>query len=158
MFNDKKKVITNILIVYIAFVFIQSLVFKFSGAPETQHIFNTIEAWATDKFGISGLFVPPGIFNAYVIASAELVASILLLVGMFTARKFLIPVGALMAFGVISGAIFFHLFTPLGINVQDDGGTLFFMACGVWISSVILMIMNKSFILKALCRKECSVS
>ena len=158
MFNDKKKVITNILIVYIAFVFIQSLVFKFSGAPETQHIFNTIEAWATDTFGISGLFVPPGIFNAYVIASAELVASILLLVGMFTARKFLIPVGALMAFGVISGAIFFHLFTPLGINVQGDGGALFFMASGVWISSVILMIMNKSFILKALCRKECSVS
>ena len=158
MLKDKKKVITNALIVYIVFVFIQSLFFKFSGAPETQHIFNTIDTWAANTFNISGLFVPPGIFNAYVIASAELVASILLLIGMFTARKVFIPLGAIMAFGIISGAIFFHLFTPLGINVQGDGGALFFMACGVWISSIILMIMNKSLILKALCRKECAAS
>ncbi len=151
MFKDKKKIITNILIVYIAFVFIQSLFFKFSGAPETQHIFNTIDAWAADTFGIAGLFVPPGVFNAYVIASAELVASILLLVGMFTARKILISLGAVMALGVITGAIFSHLFTPLGISVQDDGGALFFMACGVWISSVIIVFMHKSLILKILC-------
>jgi uncharacterized membrane protein YphA (DoxX/SURF4 family) len=142
----KKKIITNVLIIYIAFVFIQSLFFKFSGAPETQHIFNTIDAWAEDTLGFKGLFVPPGIFNAYVIASAELVASIMLLLGMFTARKIMIPLGALMAFGIISGAIFFHLFTPLGINVQGDGGVLFFMACGVWISSVILLLTHRKML------------
>lgn len=148
MVQNKRKIVVCALVIYIAFVFIQSLIFKFSGAPETQHIFNTIDAWATDTFGISGLFVPPGIFNAYVIASAELISSILLLVGIFTARKIFIPLGAFMAFGVISGAIFFHLFTPLGINVQDDGGTLFFMACGVWISAVILLFLHKNIILQ----------
>jgi uncharacterized membrane protein YphA (DoxX/SURF4 family) len=154
----KKKIITNILIVYISFVFIQSLFFKFSGAPETQYIFNTIDAWATDSFGLSGLFVPPGIFNAYVIASAELVASIMLLIGMFTSRKFLIPVGALLAFGIINGAIFFHLFTPLGINVQDDGGALFTMACGVWVSSLILILIYKNVALQLLCCKKTTAS
>ena len=73
---------------------------------------------------------------------------------MYIPKKILIPLGALMAFGVITGAIFFHLFTPLGINVQDDGGTLFFMASGVWVSSGILILMHKSLILKTLCRKN----
>ena len=61
-----------------------------------------------------------------------------------------------MALGIISGAIFFHLFTPLGIVVGDeqvagvregevatDGGLLFFMAVGVWIASAILVGMGR---------------
>jgi len=148
MLKNKKKIVVRVLIVYIAFVFIQSLAFKFSGAPETKHIFNTLDVWASDTFGLSGLFNPPGIFNAYVIGSAELIASILLLTGMFTARKIFIPLGALMAFGIINGAIFFHLFTPLGINVQSDGGALFFMACGVWISAATLLFLHKNLLLQ----------
>ena len=112
-----------ILSSFIAFVFIQSLFFKFSNAPETQHIFNTLNQWALDSFGIDGLFIVPGIFNQYVVGSVELVASLLLLLGLFTKYKFLNPIGALAAFGVISGAIFFHLFTPLGVDVQGDGGS-----------------------------------
>lgn len=150
--KDKKTIATAILCIYICFVFIQSLIFKFSGAPETVHIFSVIDVWANDTFGISGLFVPPGIFNAYVIGSAELVASIALLIGLFTSRKILIPLGALLALGIISGAIFFHLATPLGINVQGDGGSLFFMACGVWISSVILLALHKDKLLGLLQR------
>lgn len=150
---SKKKIITNILIIYIVFVFVQSLFFKFSGAPETQYIFNTLDLWATDTLGISGLFNPPGIFNAYVIGSAELIASIVLLTGMFTVRKFLIPAGALMALGIISGAIFFHLFTPLGINVNDDGGVLFYMACGIWLSAMALLVMHKNTLLQFINKK-----
>lgn len=147
--KDKKSIATAILIIFIAFVFIQSLIFKFSGAPETVHIFTTLNDWASATFGLEGLFLPPGIFNAYVIGSAELVASILLLIGLFTSRKVLIPLGALLSFGIISGAITFHLFTPLGINVEGDGGTLFYMACGVWASSTALLFMHKDQILKA---------
>jgi len=48
----------------------------------------------------------------------------------------------------MSGAIFFHLFTPLGVDrIVDaagytDGGVLFYMACGVWISCLTLIYFN----------------
>ena len=132
---------------FISFVFIQSLFFKFAGSPETVFIFSTLDQWAATTFGISGLFLPPGIFNAYVIGSGELVATILLLLGLFTPFKILNPLGAILALGIISGAIFFHLFTPLGIEVQGDGGTLFAMAVGVWISSAILIFLSKEKVL-----------
>lgn len=141
--NRLKSLVPKILPIYIAFVFIQSLFFKFSGAPETVHIFSTLDVWAASTLGIEGLFLPPGIFNAYVIGSAELVASILLLIGLFKNISLLRFIGALLAMGIMTGAIFFHLFTPLGINVQGDGGVLFYMACGVWVSALILMILNK---------------
>lgn len=143
MFKDKKKLTTAILTLFASFVFIQSLFFKFSGAPETQYIFNTLNDWASNSIGIEGLFVPPGIFNAYIIGSAELVASILLLLGAFTKYKKFTPLGALLGLGVMTGAIFFHLFTPLGTEVQGDGGTLFTMACLVWVSCLVLLKLNK---------------
>ena len=138
--NKITKVLPWILSVFIAFVFIQSLFFKFTDAPETQYIFGTLKQWAFDSFGLQGLFIVPGIFNQYVIGSAELAASILILTGLLTKFKILNPLGALMALGVISGAIFFHLFTPLGVEVQGDGGTLFTMAVGVWLSSLYLIL------------------
>lgn len=155
-FSSKaKQVLPYILSIFISFVFIQSLFFKFAGAPETIYIFSTLDTWATNTFGISGLFLPPGIFNAYVIGSAELVASFLLLLGIFTPFKFLNPLGALVALGVISGAIFFHLFTPLGIEVQGDGGTLFFMAVGVWFSAATLVFLGKGKLQGLVCCKSC---
>ena len=148
---DKKKIFTRVFVTYIAFVFVQSLFFKFTGSPETEHIFGTLDIWAENTFGIEGLFLAPGIFNAYVIGSAELVASILLLAGIITSRKILVPLGALMAMGIISGAIIFHLFTPLGIEVLGDGGTLFFMACGIWVSALTLIIMHKKLLPDLFC-------
>lgn len=147
---DKKTVLSIILVVFVSFVFLQSLFFKFTGATETQYIFTTLDQWALDTFGISGLFVPPGIFNAYVIGMAELVASLLLVTGTFSRYKVLLPVGAFAALNVMSGAIFFHLFTPLGIEVQDDGGALFSMACAVWLSSIGLFVMHYKHVLSIL--------
>lgn len=155
------------LTIYIAFVFIQSLFFKFAGALETQLIFGTLDAWAANVFGVQGLFAPGGIFSANVIGSLELVASVLLLVGLFIARlRVLQVVGAALALGIISGAIFFHLVTPLGIVVGDeqvagvdsaqigtDGGLLFFMAVGVWLAAVVLLIIRRALWLPWLGRK-----
>jgi uncharacterized membrane protein YphA (DoxX/SURF4 family) len=138
--NAVAKFAPPVLTVYVAFVFIQSLFFKFAGAPETQHIFGTLDRWAADSFGIEGLFLPPGPFNAYVVGSAELVASILLLAALFLRRSALRFAGALVGLAVISGAVFFHLFTPLGIDVQGDGGLLFGMALGVLASSLYLLV------------------
>jgi uncharacterized membrane protein YphA (DoxX/SURF4 family) len=135
------------LTLYIAFVFIQSLFFKFTNSPETQYIFGTLDAWG-GSLGLPGLFAPSGIFSQYVVGSGELIASALLLAGLTTRLRVLRPAGALMAMGVISGAIFFHLFTPLGVSVLNsdgtrDGGLLFGLACGVWIASAMLLWLSR---------------
>ena len=135
-------------------MFVQSLFFKFAGAPETQHIFGTLDAWAAETFGIEGLFLPPGPFNAYVIGTAELIASILLLGGLVPRLRLLSGIGAIMALGVISGAIVFHLFTPLGVDVQGDGGLLFFMAVGVWVAAAILIFLRRDVLLGVLRSKR----
>lgn len=143
-----------LLTLYVAFVFIQSLFFKFARSPETIYIFELkLEPWAAQTFGISGLFAPGGIFSATVVGSAELVASLLLLAGMsFAGLRLLQALGALLGLGIISGAIFFHLFTPLGVAVQNadgssDGGTLFIMACGVWLACAALLWLRKPLLL-----------
>ena len=150
MLKDKKRIATGIFSIYIAFVFVQSLFFKFTGSEETQNIFGTLDRWAFHEFGYKGLFLPPGIFNAYVIGSAELVASALLLIGLFLKIRPLSFFGAFLAFCIISGAITFHLFTPLGIEVNDDGGLLFSMACGVWVSAILIMTINLDALIKKL--------
>ncbi len=81
--------------------------------------------------------------GGYAVGVTELIAVALLV---YPATRLY---GALLGLGVISGAIFFHLFTPLGVNrVVDaagntDGGALFYMACGVWLSCVILSVLNR---------------
>ena len=139
------------LTAYIAFIFVQSLFFKFSDSPETIYIFGKLETWAAG-LGAPGLFAPGGIFSAYVVGSAELVASLLLVGGLASGRALIHALGALMALGVISGAIFFHLFTPLGIEALNadgsyDGGELFYFACGVWLASAVLIGLRKSDLL-----------
>ncbi len=52
----------------------------------------------------------------------------------------------------MTGAVFFHLFTPLGIAmpefdelgniIGDDGGLLFYNACGLLVSGIILTILE----------------
>lgn len=139
---NKKRILIIVLSLFIAFVFVQSLFFKFSDAPETQHIFGTLNDW-TQSLGLGGLFAKNGIFSQYVIGSAELVASVLVLTGAF-ARKSLVSFGGgLMAAAIMTGAITFHLFTPLGVEVQGDGGTLFIMACLVWASGVTLAVLHR---------------
>ena len=155
-----KKHGLKIPVLFICFVFIQSLFFKFTRHPETINIFEAkLEPWAAG-LGFPGLFVPGGIFSAYVIGSAELVASSLLLFGTLVAgRRLFQGLGALMSLGVISGAIFFHLFTPLGVEVinadgSPDGGELFTMACLVWVSSVIVIVARRDELLALLGQKS----
>lgn len=138
-----------LLTLYVSFVFVQSLFFKFMRSPETIYIFEgKLDPWAA-SLGFPGLFAPGGIFSAYVIGSFELIASLLLLTGAFVARFRVLQVfGAALGLGIISGAIFFHLFTPLGVAVQNtdgssDGGQLFMLACGVWVSCAILLWMHR---------------
>jgi uncharacterized membrane protein YphA (DoxX/SURF4 family) len=123
-----KTVILWALSIYIAIVFVQSLFFKFTGAYESIYIFSTLRAWS----GIA-LFEPAGRF---IIGSCELVASILLMIPRL--RIF----GAALGIGIMTGAISFHLFTPLGVVILGDGGELFALACGVWISGWIILALS----------------
>ncbi|MFT6388111.1 MAG: hypothetical protein ACJAUP_001486 [Cellvibrionaceae bacterium] len=133
-----KKGIIIALSIIISLVFLQSLPFKFTNSLETQHIFTTLAEWS----GL-GWF---GIYGGYMVGGAELIAAIIL----FTPLRAL---GALMAVGIMSGAIFFHLFTPLGIvmphfdaatgvQIGNDGGVLFMMACATWACALALVIID----------------
>ncbi len=116
-----KKHIPFLLKLIPAVILLQTLYFKFSGAPESVYIFETLGLEPHGRIG-SGI--------------AELIASILLLIPK-TAWA-----GAGLALGVMSGAIVSHL-TQLGIEVQGDGGYLFFLALVVFACSSAVLWMNR---------------
>ena len=128
--NPIRTYLPHAIALVASLVFLDSLRFKFTNAVETQVIFGKLNAWAS-SLGAPGLFAPTGLFSQYVIGSAELVASALLLVGIHP------------AFAVMSGAVNFHLWTPLGIDPNNDGGGLFFMACTVWVTSIVLIVIRR---------------
>lgn len=118
-------------------MFVQSLFFKFSNSPETQHIFGVLGDW----MGWPGFAA----YGGYVVGVVELAAALMLLTRHWAW-------GALIAFEVMCGAILFHLFTPLGIPMPvfengvatgaHDGGTLFFMACLSWATALVLLVVD----------------
>lgn len=134
-----------ILPIFISAVFIDSLRYKFTDHEKTQTIFNTLNDWA-GTIGIPGLFSHTGLFSQYVIGSAELLAAALLLLGLLPMFRLLSGLGAALAAAIMTGAVFFHLFTPLGIDPNNDGGGLFVAAVLVWISSLILLALRCDYL------------
>lgn len=104
-----------------AAILLQTLYFKFSAHPEAVYIFTTLQMEPWGRIGIGVM---------------ELITSLLLLIPR-TAW-----LGAGLALGLMTGAIFFHL-TKLGIAVYNDGGRLFVMAIVVFIISAVLLWMNR---------------
>jgi hypothetical protein len=129
--------------VFAAAVFLDSLRYKFTDHPKTQEIFGRLDGWA-DSLGLPGLFDHTGLFSQYVIGTAELFASALLLAGLLPGLKRLNAVGALIGFAVMTGAVNFHLWTPLGVDPNHDGGGLFAAACTIWLTSIVLMIIRRN--------------
>ncbi len=104
-----------------AVILAQTLFFKFTGAEESIHIFTKVGLEPWGRYG-SGV--------------AELVATILLLTPRFAWA------GALLALGVISGALVSHL-TVLGIVVQRDGGLLFGLAIAVFVTCGVTAFLHR---------------
>jgi len=104
-----------------ALILLQTLFFKFSAAEESVYIFTTVgmEPWGRIAVGVM-----------------ELIASALILI---SASAWL---GAGLALGLMLGAIGMHL-TLLGIEVQGDGGYLFYLAISVSICSVLVLWIDK---------------
>jgi len=99
----------------------QTLFFKFTGAPESRFIFSTlgVEPWGRIATGL-----------------VELVAVVLLLNPRTPA------LGAILAIGLMGGAIMSHL-TILGTEVQGDGGLLFRLAITVLLAAAIVVVLRR---------------
>jgi len=156
MKKSPQVIISWVIVAWILMVFVPSLPFKFTNAPETQHIFGTIGLWME---GFLGSAIGQGFsnFGGYIIGSLELATSLVLLAPLLVmlvnkfGKKDLKPLnrakfhalGGLAATALMGGAIFFHLFSKLGIEVNDDGGTLFYMAVSVFFLGIVLFLMNR---------------
>ena len=138
-----KRYAPAVISVFAAAVFLDSLRFKFTDHPNTQEIFGRLDGWA-GSLGAPGLFAHTGLFSQYVIGSAELATSTLLLVGLLPRFVRLNALGAAIGLAVMTGAVSFHLFTPLGIDPNNDGGGLFAAAVTIWVSSIVLLIIRRN--------------
>ena len=120
----KEEVVSWIAQIVTAIILGQTLFFKFSAAPESIYIFETL---GMEPFGRLATGV------------AELVAVVL----------FLIPrlagLGGLLTMGILSGAILSHL-TILGIEVQGDGGLLFALAVIAFIGGAVVAFIRRASI------------
>lgn len=126
-----------------AAIFLDSLRYKFTDHPKTQVIFGKLNDWST-SIGFPGVFAHGGLFSQYTIGSAELVASALLLAGLHPALKRVQGLGGVLAFAIMSGAVSFHLFTPLGVDPNNDGGGLFAAAFVLWLSALALIAIRRN--------------
>ncbi len=143
MFTRIKRYAPIGISLFAAAVFLDSLRYKFTDHPNTQEIFGRLDGWAS-SFGAAGLFGHTGLFSQYVIGSAELAASTLLIVGLLPGLTRLNALGALIGFAVMTGAVSFHLFTPLGIDPNSDGGGLFAAAVTIWATSLVLFVIRRN--------------
>ncbi len=111
-----------------AVIMLQTLYFKFTGAEESIYIFTAVgmEPWGRIGVGVM-----------------ELIASLLIIV---PATSWM---GAGIALGLMLGAMGMHL-TILGIEVQGDGGYLFFLALVVAICSAFILWVNKEVVMSLL--------
>jgi hypothetical protein len=150
MFAHLKRYAPAAISVFAAIVFLDSLRFKFTDHPNTQEIFGRLDGWA-GTLGVAGLFGHTGLFSQYVIGSAELAASALLLVGLLPRFVRLNALGAAVGLAVMTGAVSFHLFTPLGVDPNNDGGGLFAAACTIWVTSIVLLIIRRNEIIGLVC-------
>ena len=117
-----KKHIPFILRIIVALILIQTLRFKFTAHPDSIYIFEKVGLEPYGRIGIGVL---------------ELIAGILLLIPKT------VWVGASLTLGVIGGAVMMHL-TQLGIDINNDGGTLFITAIITFIlASIILYLYRK---------------
>ncbi len=147
-----------LIVAWMCKVFLLSLPYKFTKHPDTEHIFSTIGEWLSGILGqsIGSLFAD---YGSYVVGGFELLVSLVLLSpiliwvlrklsgGEGSPRAKIHAYGGLMASAVMAGAVFFHLATPLGVEVlhqgKSDGGSLFYAAVSILILGIVLFVINK---------------
>ena len=152
------KAINAVIVLWICKVFLLSLPYKFTLHPDTQHIFGTIGNWMRGVLGDSlGIWFMD--YGSYAVGSVELLTSLILLspalfwllkkskiISYAPNSELILALGGVMAAAVMAGAVFFHLFTPLGIEVihegQSDNGSLFYAAVSILVLGLFLAAIN----------------
>ena len=126
------KLLSWILQITAAVILLQTLYFKFTGAEESIALFT--------RLGME----PEG---RYLIGVLELVASVLLLV------PATIPWGAILGFGVMSGALIAHL-TKLGF--AGPNLSLSLLALTVWLACIAILAIRRGDVpfLRHMCEQE----
>ena len=124
--NHIHRLLTWPAALYIAFIFLWYEQYKLTGNQGSVDLFTTI----TDWLFLDGYEKP----FRLAVATAEIIAAVLVVMPL--TRMY----GAILSLGIISGAIFFHVASPLGIDPYGDGGTLFKEACAVWVCSVFVLV------------------
>ena len=119
-----KSVVAWLASLWIAYIFLWYLQFKFTGHPGSVDLFTTL----TDWLGFHGYEKVMRIGTG----SCELICSAVIL---YPRTQGL---GGLGAVAIMTGAIFFHLASPLGTDPYNDGGVLFKEACSVWLCGWIV--------------------
>ena len=115
----KKNIITWIAQILVVLILGQTLFAKFTGAPEPVELFTQLGMEPTGR---------------YLIGFLELVACLLLLSNGSAA------LGAILAWGLMSGAIIGHI-TEIGF--QGDRGILGSMAIAAWLLSLVVLYCRK---------------
>lgn len=121
--------------IWIAYELLYYLQFKLTGPTL---IFDRLSEW-------SG--IPEKPFRLFV-AGMEIVAAILVLIP--RTQGF----GGLFAAGIMGGAIFFHLFTPLGVDPYEDGAKLFKEACFTFTMGLLVAWLRRDQLLSLLPRRR----
>ena len=111
---------------------LQTLYFKFSGAPESVYIFEKVglESWGRWSVGI-----------------LELITSVLLIIPRT------VWIGGILTVGLMMGVVVIHL-TILGIEVMGDKGQLFYYALITLFCGAFVVIKNKDTIFNEVLSKK----
>jgi hypothetical protein len=123
-----KNILSKIAAIIAAIILLQTLYFKFTAQPESVYIFSKLGIEPYGRIG-SGIF--------------ELITGILLLLP--KTRIY----GSILGLGVITGALFAHIFV-LGFEIQNDGGTLFYLALTVFFCCLFILIYERKAALEIL--------
>lgn len=121
-----KQILLWICRITAAVILLQTLFFKFTAAEESVYIFSKVHMEPWGRIGVGVL---------------EAIAGMLLLIPRTSVF------GAVLAIGLMTGAIFMHIFI-LGIEVMGDGGQLFIYACIVLFTSLYIVWTGKSQLLQ----------
>lgn len=115
-------------------ILLQTLFFKFTGADESVYIFSSLAEFvhvpAVEPWGRIGSGV------------MELIAAMLLLIPATAVF------GAILAIGLMAGAILTHLLV-LGIDVRGDGGLLFGLGVAVVVASLVVIGLRRDALVGA---------
>jgi len=115
--------------IWIAYELLWYEQFKLTGNEGSVYLFTILSNW----LGTPGGEKPFRLF----VAGMEIATAALVLIPRTQAF------GGLFAMGIMSGAIFFHTVSPLGIDPYGDGGVLFKEACFTWLMGTFIAVVKR---------------